>query len=439
MTNISHERTAIIVLGMHWSGTSLLEGTLSKLGCDTPQRVVSEIEFDRLGSVGAMNIQNLNDRVLENGGSSWFDWQEFEADWITHPQAAKYYEMGADAVVSEFTHSSFFVLQDPRMCRLLEFWRPLLEREQINPVFVFSHRNPIEVARSLRKREGWPETYALLLWLRHMLDAEFHTRGYGRSFISFDRLANDWHNVISKIQTDTGFVFPEFSDQTEAEVADFLGSNLKCYNEQKFEDSSDPIIPSWVARSFQVFEKWALHGEDVADHALLDSIRIDFNRATPVLETIVDGFMQSSKEISKEHEKLVSCLQQEFSVLEARNANLKEQVGEAQNEAELHIQRAHDLKVAHAQVARIKQKLTESERLVEAGLGKLDVARREIRVGQVIAERQKEDMLMLGLRSSFSGQSKGGLVGRLSFRVKRRLKSISRHLSARHRAGKLSR
>jgi len=64
------------------------------------------------------------------------------------------------------------VIKDPRICRLVPLWTSVLERIGVEAVFLIAFRNPIEVAESLKVRDGFHPAKSLLMWLRHVIDAE---------------------------------------------------------------------------------------------------------------------------------------------------------------------------------------------------------------------------------------------------------------------------
>ena len=103
------------------------------------------------------------------------------------------------ALRTEFGDAELFVLKDPRLSRLLPLWLPALERVGAAPSAVIALRHPAAVARSLAVRNGLSLETSLLLWLRHVLDAERLTRSMPRDFASYDALLADWRGVASRI------------------------------------------------------------------------------------------------------------------------------------------------------------------------------------------------------------------------------------------------
>jgi len=62
-------KVAILVAGMHRSGTSALARTLSLLGCDLPKTLMPASGGNEAGYWESQAIANLNDELLE---SCWF-------------------------------------------------------------------------------------------------------------------------------------------------------------------------------------------------------------------------------------------------------------------------------------------------------------------------------------------------------------------------------
>jgi hypothetical protein len=294
----SKRNHALVVLGMHRSGTSALAGVLAQLGCDLPNHLIPANEFNEKGYFESLRIYNLNDAILASGGSSWDDWQTFNPDWIDSPRADEFLERGTQVLADEFGASRLFVLKDPRICRLMPFWHQLFESNDIHPFFLHCHRNPIEVANSLEHRENWPFTYGLLLWLRHVLEAEYHSRGRDRHFTSYDRVLQSWAAVMARLQSKAGIKFPRFSDSVGEEVDAFLSPNLRHNVEAKENISANPLLSKWISRTFEILERWSDTGEQPDDFPELDTIRTEFNAAAPMFGRIVQTVRRNVQELA---------------------------------------------------------------------------------------------------------------------------------------------
>ena len=291
-------RYAVVVLGMHRSGTSALAGVMGHLGCDLPKMLMPANEANPKGYFESLRVYNLNDAILASAGSSWDDWQEFNPGWIKSPRVEEFIRQGQEVLSHEFETSSLFVLKDPRMCRLVPFWLKLFERAEIKPFMVVTHRNPLEVAKSLERREKWPFAYGLLLWLRHVLDCEGETRGVDRYFTSYDRMLKNWAGVAAAMQKRLDLSFPRFSDSVSAEIDAFLSGKLRTHSETRDAVAANPLVSKWIRTTFEILERWAEDGELPSDYATLDIVRAEFNAATPMFGKLVQIARSSSIEVA---------------------------------------------------------------------------------------------------------------------------------------------
>lgn len=204
----------------------------------------------------------------------------------------------------EFGQSRFFVLKDPRICRLVPFWGGVLEEFGAAPHYVLTHRNPLEVAASLHKRDGMPIGLGLLIWLRHLLDAEAGTRGQRRCFVNFAGLLTNWAGVVEHIQASLDISLPRFSLGVASEVESFLEGSLRHHREAPEKVLRNPMLSAWVRDSYEVFERWVERGEDSADYPQLDQIRAELDSSAPAFTQIVQSGREEVKRLSGENEAL---------------------------------------------------------------------------------------------------------------------------------------
>ncbi|WP_281826296.1 sulfotransferase family protein [Jannaschia rubra] len=293
------QRTAILCLGMHRSGTSATLGVIGLLGCDLPRTLMPANSDNRKGYYESIPICQLNDAVLASAGSSWDDWQAFNPGWIGSHRAEEFLPRGLSVLDEEFGDSGLPVMKDPRICRLMPFWRRLLDEAGIEPACLLIHRNPVEVAASLEHREGWPFAYGLLLWLRHVLDAENGSRGLKRHVISYDRLLGNWGATMLAVQEALGVSFPRWSETVATEVDEFLSTDLRNHRTDPHRVIGDPFLSSWVRDTYAILERWADEGETPGDRETLDGIRADFNAAAPMFGGLIRTARKASGEAAR--------------------------------------------------------------------------------------------------------------------------------------------
>lgn len=75
-------RQALLVLGMHRSGTSMCSGLLSKLGAASPKTLMKANERNPKGYYESSAFMAFHDKILASAGSDWADWTRFNPDWF---------------------------------------------------------------------------------------------------------------------------------------------------------------------------------------------------------------------------------------------------------------------------------------------------------------------------------------------------------------------
>jgi len=275
------QKRALLVLGMHRSGTSAFARSLGLLGCDLPTTLMPAGRGNEQGHWESQPITDLNEEILASAGSSWDDWGAFNPDWYVSPVVDEFRERAQAALESEFGASRLFVLKDPRVCRLLDFWIEATKAFGATPLVVSPIRNPLEVAASLHARDGMEPSIAQLLWLRHVLDAEAASRNLRRTYVRYDDLLSEWRVVADKIGDDLGISWPRRSTSVGIEIEEFLTPAQRHHVEKDARVLRNPSLSRWIQSTFEILNRWA-HGEvRETDTADLDRIRASFDEAAP--------------------------------------------------------------------------------------------------------------------------------------------------------------
>lgn len=135
--------SAILVLGMHRSGTSCLAGSLQQRGLHLGE-VYEWRPHNRKGNREKQRIMDLNNAVLAHSGGAWdrppehLGWDQTSAD-------------ERDAIARELQAGCAgpWGFKDPRTLLTLAFWREGIP----NLRMVGTFRHPAQVARSLHARD----------------------------------------------------------------------------------------------------------------------------------------------------------------------------------------------------------------------------------------------------------------------------------------------
>ena len=362
-------RIAIVVLGMHRSGTSALAGVLNILGCDKPATVMDPNPFNELGYFESKRIYPLHSELLASAASRWDDWQPINPGWFDSPRAEEFHDRAVETMQNEFGTSRLFVLKDPRISRLVPFWRGVLADIGVSPRFVLTLRNPLEVAASLAKRDNINSELSMLIWLQHMLQAEYDTRDQKRCFTGFAQLMDNWAGVAETIQTKLDVALPRMSMGVVGEVEAFLRDGLRHHNQDPQKLLANPLISSWVRDTYEVFLRWVQTGEDKADFATLDRIRTTFEETAPSFARLVQA--------SRDDARAAREANSEVARLTEEAATLKSASSEAGNRAEEAAKTAERLKSELAEKTTALKSLQEREAALrtESETGKTEIDR----------------------------------------------------------------
>jgi hypothetical protein len=151
------ERTGLLVLGMHRSGTSAFARVLNLLGAGLPTRVVGANSSNERGHWEPKAVVETNDVLLSELGSRWADWRRLPLDSICHSRSGQMITEIKRAIEEEFCQEKLFVLKDPRICRFVPFYLRAMCDLGIEPRSILVFRNPLAVAASLGARNGMTE------------------------------------------------------------------------------------------------------------------------------------------------------------------------------------------------------------------------------------------------------------------------------------------
>jgi hypothetical protein len=214
----------ILVAGMHRSGTSALTRAINLAGVPLPSNLMPPSATENAdGFWESQELMYIHDAVLRSLKSDWKDPREIPDEWSDSHASADARRALSAWIEKEMRGKDSLLVKDPRVCRLLPLWQTVCGSMGIENCTIIPFRNPVEVARSLKARNGFPDTHSFFLWLRHILDAERFTRGRARSFVSFDQLMTDSLATVRRIAADLRLVFPV----PDAKLGALLGAALK--------------------------------------------------------------------------------------------------------------------------------------------------------------------------------------------------------------------
>ena len=336
--------TAVLVLGMHRSGTSSTAGALVRLGGSAPRHLMPPHAGNEKGYWESTVVADLNDSILAAGGSDWRDWRKFEPGKIDLAAADALRARAKAVLAEEFGHARFPIIKAPRMCRLMPFWAPVFEEAKWSVHALLPIRSPLEVGWSLNFRDGTGTSHGCLLWLRHVLEAEVETRGIARAVLSWRHFLDDRRKALARVGKQLGLTWPRWCESALEEIDEFVTPDLRHHKAEDDDLHEHPAIGDLVRETYEAMLELV---EDPANGCVLrriDDLRARFESAAAVF----DGPM-------RELEEKVRCIQSQAA---AERREFARQLADAKSESD---EKNRELARAETIIAHVADRFAEAE------------------------------------------------------------------------------
>ena len=276
-------RPALFVLGMHRSGTSAITGALRHCGVwvgEETELTDANVE-NPLGFWERRDMRDLCDQMLHSAGADWWKIANFDPNAIPRVTLAEQ-RRKFEKIVSELDKYEAWVVKEPRLCLLL----PVLRHYVRNPVCIHIYRNPLEVARSLRTRNGFSISAGLALWEVYNLHALNASEGLPRISLSYESLMLHPVDTLNALVKELGWTCEQsYPIKPDSGVIErFI--DLGLYHQRVTdEETEDYLLPSQRALWLRLRSGEAFVGDlnipvsEATKQALLDleSVEVSFN------------------------------------------------------------------------------------------------------------------------------------------------------------------
>ncbi|TWI14262.1 glycosyltransferase [Aerolutibacter ruishenii] len=270
---------AVLVLGMHRSGTSAVTRALNLLGADLGSELMAAGRDNPGGFWEHQAVVAVHERLLADLGMAWDDPRPLPVDWLGSQAAQVAREALQRVVDREFGQAPFWAVKDPRMCRFVPLWRDLLQARGVATKALLVTRSPLEVAQSLQRRDNLPEAVGQLLWARHLLESVADTQGLPHTVLSYDAMLENWRVEIERVAAALELPVRRDAD-VDAAVDAWLAPPLRHHHAARAPDPEcAPLVYPLAA---------AVGDRDVALPAL-EAAAATFDRLLAPARGVVDG------------------------------------------------------------------------------------------------------------------------------------------------------
>jgi len=212
------DRAAVVVVGMHRSGTSLLTRLLGLAGVELGrEEELAGPAFDNpRGFWEHEELRAVDDELLALLGGSWAaPPPEPLAERLAGPECAPQRARARTLLDERFGAARVFGFKDPRASLLVPFWRDLLPQRT---AWVLALRHPLEVMDSLARRNGLPRLVAEDLWRRYTVAAWRDAPEGARTVVRYERLLEDPVAEVERVREVLDLPLPPLDDARRAAI-----------------------------------------------------------------------------------------------------------------------------------------------------------------------------------------------------------------------------
>jgi hypothetical protein len=449
--------TAILVAGMHRSGTSALAGALNVLGISLGEHLLAPGEDNPKGYWEHQGAVEIHERLLAARDRRWDDVRPLPVGWLTGDAARTALAEISEMISREFVETPVWAVKDPRICRFLPLWIEALQILGIRPVVLFVGRQPSEVAASIATRNHWSAPISEMLWLRHVLEAEAASRALPRAAVIYDDLLADPATTVSTALVRLGIGITDPSAVKQRALAKFVDSADRHHVHRKME--ANPTALAQIADAAYASLAEIAQGVDAWQALKQCATRFDaeWQRCGSSIEAVADmahRFSVDEVAVRIKASQLASDLHAQIrwseEVVEIRStlqASHDELSAKAQALTLDHHRLAAELERQVGEAAGFKQELSLSEARVTQVESELSLAQGEAvrvslelslsaaRVAQIESELvlAKDETALLTQKLSLSQSEVGALASALerirqsrSWKITRPMRAVAR-------------
>jgi hypothetical protein len=277
---------ALLILGMHRSGTSAVTRVANLLGADIGKDILLPGQGNSEGFWEHHEAMQTNHYLLEAFGRTWFDIRSLPQGWQEQQPGLDALARIKAIIQKEFASKPLVAVKDPRMCLTAPLWIEAFEASGFEVQCLLVVRDPREVADSLHARESWPREPIFLLWAHYMMEAVLATRKYPRALITYDQLLQDWRGTMRYVSSELSSPWPIDEEAAAASIDAFLHTGHR--HHVAADETALDDMPEFVA-NFYANCLTVANGSDswsVLDYSAL-TMRMISELYTPHLDNLI--------------------------------------------------------------------------------------------------------------------------------------------------------
>lgn len=443
------DRRALLILGMHRSGTSAVTRVVNMLGAEIGDNLIPPGDDNPSGFWEHAEVVRINEKLLKALGRTWYDMRDMPEGWLDSAASKIAFEQAVQLIRRDFGTSRWCAVKDPRMCLTARLWINAFRAEEFEVGCLFVVRDPREVVESLHRRNDWPRASLYLMWVQYLLEAVARTQDCPRSMVTYDRVLADWRAEVKRVAADLHFTWPVGDGQVAGDIDGFVDPHQRHHQSPAGSGRSawsEPGVPALVDK---LYKNCVALVDGHGGWDAFGSQRAEFRKAAQLYAAHVDRLLTERWDAESRAQTAESQLAQQTAITKTVHQDLQ-QSREAVEARLYQIEQGlashvHDVQTSNvalsvrvaeqaAVTATVHQDLQQSRKAVEARLDQIeqglanhvhDVQTSNIALSAQIAEQATVattvQQAMLQAREEFLSRSE-----ELSERFKQRQEALHR-------------
>ena len=328
----------IIVLGMHRSGTSAIARGLKAIGVDLGEKLMpAVVGINDKGFWEDLDVYDLNNELLHFLGHEWHTLEPIKRSECERDDLVTLKQRAVELLREKIKVTNIFGLKEPRIARLLPFWKIVFNSLRADVGYIIAIRHPLSVADSLKKRDGFEIEKSSYLWLGHVVPSMLYSEGSPRLVVDYDLLITQPEKQLRRISEAFGLSLHASATGINEYLREFLTEDLRHTNFHITDMKVEPKLPKQVVDAYIFLDKLA------KDQVIVSSEEVHtfFERLSRSLEEMRPAFSYMSKrdsqiaklnEVVSERDSQIAKLNEVVSERDSQIAKLNEVVAERHRE-----------------------------------------------------------------------------------------------------------
>jgi len=220
---------AICIIGMHRSGTSTVSRSINLLGAYLGEDTdfVTPLSDNPEGYWELSDIVNFHGRLLDQMKKSWDTAIPLPDKWHESEKVKPFRNELVGFIRDKFADHHLWAWKEPRLSLVLPIWKDALDELGIDFSTAFAIRNPLDVAKSLKKRDGFSYDKSFGIWFNYNINAWQNLSDLTYTFIHYDMLIHDWESELRRCSVALDIPWPKDDSHLRKEMNDFIRLDMR--------------------------------------------------------------------------------------------------------------------------------------------------------------------------------------------------------------------